>query len=103
MSKTTVNYFYGTPCRTCFRLKTLNFVCFVSQCRHVREGVALLGLVRKVLVMFGATASHLLDPSALERAVEVSRDELPVIAVPITVVLIKQPSQIQNYRHIYHT
>ena len=63
------------------------FIYFVSLYRHVRLRVALLGLVRKLLVMFGTTASHLLDPSHLDRAIVVSREDLPVIAVPITAAI----------------
>ena len=58
--------------------------------------LSILGLVRKILVVFGVTAANLLDPTSLSKAEEIDRNILPTIAKPMTICILKELNLIQS-------
>lgn len=58
--------------------------------------ISILAMVRKILAAFGMTASFILDQTALEKAIEIDRNELPVVAKPTTICIVKELNLMQS-------
>ena len=58
--------------------------------------VSLLAMTRKIMAAFGTIAANILDQTALEKAVEVERAELPNVSKPTTICIIKELNLIQT-------